>query len=207
MAARAGITRRCDKCSRDIGTYVFKRHYAVCKGPKIEKPRVAWNKGLTVADPRVARNGINAGLVLQGRKKRPLTGEERLVVSDGMKRAHAEGRAHNIGESRWKLEPSYPEKFFQRVIDNEFEDKQVSRELFVKPFAVDFAWEHKKLAIEIDGEQHEQPAQVTRDRRKDALLISLGWKVLRITWKDMSNDTRKWIAEAKRFVDDNDNNR
>lgn len=28
-----------------------------------------------------------------------------------MKLAHKEHRAHNIGQSRWNNEPSYPEKF------------------------------------------------------------------------------------------------
>ena len=34
-----------------------------------------------------------------------------------MKRAHAEGRAHNIGTCRWNNEPSYPEQFFMKVIE------------------------------------------------------------------------------------------
>jgi len=42
-------------------------------------------------------------------------------MSKAMKKAHAEGRAHNIGTSRWNNEPSWPEQFFMKVIENEFQ--------------------------------------------------------------------------------------
>ena len=38
--------------------------------------------------------------------------ENKRKISEAMKLAHKEHRAHNIGQSRWNNEPSYPEKFF-----------------------------------------------------------------------------------------------
>ena len=127
--------------------------------------------------------------------------EHRKSISKGMKRAHSEGRAHNIGQSRWNNEMSYPEKFFKQVIENEFLDKNFIQEYNVSIFSIDFAWVDKKLAIEIDGEQHEKPDYKARDKRKDTKLKSEGWKVLRIKWKDLYNDTKEWIKIAKNFVD------
>lgn len=166
----------------------------------MNKKRVAWNKGLTKADPRVAKHGLAISKALKGCVGRVQSEETKKKLSDWMKKAQAEGRAHNIGECRWKCEPSYPEKFFMSVIQNEFEDKNVTCELYVKPFAIDFAWVEKKLAIEIDGGHHEKPVQIERDRRKDALLESLGWRVLRIPWKQMFHEPKKWIQVAKDFV-------
>ena len=37
--------------------------------------------------------------------------ESKRKISEAMKLAHKEHRAHNIGQSRWNNEPSYPEKF------------------------------------------------------------------------------------------------
>lgn len=135
-------------------------------------------------------------------KTRPPQSEEvRQRISESMKKAHVEGRAWNIGKSRWNNKPSYPEKFFAKVIENEFLDKEYQTEYNVSIYSIDFAWPHKKLAIEIDGEQHQRFDEYKeRDKRKDALLESEGWKVLRIAWKDMCNDTKQWISVSNKFV-------
>lgn len=88
-----------------------------------------------------------------------------------------------------------------KVIDNEFTDKDYVKEHPCGIYAIDFAWVEKLIAIEIDGKQHEQPEYKARDQRKDAYLKSLGWKVLRIAWKDMHRDPKRWIAIAKEFVE------
>lgn len=122
-------------------------------------------------------------------------------ISKSMKIAHGEGRAWNIGKSRWNNEPSYPEKFFMKVIENEFEDKQYIREFPFIKYSIDFAWPHLKMAIEIDGEQHERfPEYAERDRLKDELLIENGWKILRISWKELYNNTKEKIQESKEFI-------
>lgn len=119
-----------------------------------------------------------------------------------MKKAHAEGRAHNIGESRWNNEPSYPEKWFMKVVQNEFEDKDFIREYPFHRFALDFAWVHKKKCIEIDGEQHGRFEEYKqRDRVKDSCLREEGWEVLRLPWKDVFNNPKKYIKISKDFID------
>jgi very-short-patch-repair endonuclease len=118
-----------------------------------------------------------------------------------MKIAHSEGRPWNIGQSRWNNEPSYPEKFFMSVIENEFEDKNYTREYPFNKYSLDFAWVEKRRAIEIDGEQHQRFAEYAeRDTIKDSLLLENGWEVLRIEWKDMYNNTKEKIDEAKKFI-------
>ena len=123
-----------------------------------------------------------------------------LKISNSMKKAHAEGRAWNIGKSRWNNEPSWPEKFFMEVIENEFVDKNYTREHPVGIYSIDFAWVEKKLAIEIDGDQHQRfESYKNRDLKKDQVLRDEGWQVLRIIWKDMFHDTKKYIKIAKDF--------
>lgn len=119
-----------------------------------------------------------------------------------MKKAHKEGRAHNIGSSRWNNEPSYPEIFFMKVIQNEFNDKNYCREYPFGKYSLDFAWVEKKRCIEIDGEQHERFEEYRkRDEQKDKLLIENNWKVLRIKWKDLYKNTKEIIKAAKDFID------
>ena len=119
-----------------------------------------------------------------------------------MKLAHKEGRAHNIGECRWNNEPSWPEKWFMQVIVNEFNDKDYVKEYPFHRFSLDFAWLHKKRCIEIDGKQHhEDPKQQERDKNKDILLKEDGWKLLRLDWKWVCNNTKEAIKLAKDFID------
>ena len=171
--------------------------------------KCAWNKGLTKeTDIRIKKAGerysqkVKSGLIIPPYTGKSLSDEHRKHVSEGMKRAHAEGRAHNIGTCRLNNEPSYPEQFFMKVIENEFDDKDYDREYPFIRFALDFAWVHKKKVIEIDGDQHERFEEYKlRDKEKDKLLVENGWQVLRIKWKDMMKDSKYWIKTAKDFID------
>ena len=120
-----------------------------------------WNKGLTKeTDKRIAKGietlkkHIADGSVVPHNIGMHTPEAVRKKISESMKKAHAEGRAHNIGECRWNNEPSWPEKWFMQVIENEFSDKNYVRERPFHRFSLDFAWEHKKKCIEIDGGQH-----------------------------------------------------
>ena len=166
-----------------------------------ERDYVPWNKGLDVSDPRVAKNGEKLSLKLKGRLGRKPTEEERSKISESMKLAHSEGRAWNIGRSRWNNDPSFPESFFMKVIENEFEDKNYIREYPFNNFSLDFASVDKQRCIEIDGDQHQRfQSYKDRDSRKDKMLQENGWTVLRISWSEMCKDTKQWIQVAKDFI-------
>lgn len=170
--------------------------------------RKAWNKGLSKnTDERLKKSGktfsdkIKSGEILS--KPVILDENSRIKISNSMKKAHLEGRAWNIGKSRWNNEPSYPESFFMKVIENEFEDKDYIREYPFSKYSLDFAWEKKKRCIEIDGEQHQRFEEYSnRDKIKDQLLIDNGWQVLRISWKDLYNNPKEKIQKAKNFIMD-----
>ena len=180
----------------------------ILKCPYLSHP--AWNKGKTkFSDPRIAKYGKTYHNRLQsGQLKfcwtgRKLTDEHRINISKGMKKAHLEGRAHNIGQSRWNNEPSYPEKFFTKVINRNFSDKNYKREFPFKIYSLDFAWPEKRLCIEIDGDQHQRFYEYKqRDIRKDKCLNNAGWEVLRIPWKTMFHDPKNTIKTAKLFIDE-----
>jgi very-short-patch-repair endonuclease len=97
---------------------------------------------------------------------------------------------------------SYPEKFFETAINNNFIDKNYTREHHVGKYWCDFAWIEKQRYIEIDGQQHERnPYQKQHDREKDAFLEGCGWIGLRIPWKNLIYDTHGVIEKAKSFID------
>lgn len=128
------------------------------------------------------------------------TDESRKKLSEIMKERHAKNIA-----AKWKnphIATSYPEKFFMKVIKNEFNDKNYKKEYPIGKWFFDFAWVDKKCAIEIDGQQHQRyKHQIESDKAKDAFAFESGWKVLRIKWKNMYNNPKKWIKIAKDFVE------
>lgn len=80
-----------------------------------------------------------------------------------------------------KGERSYPEHYFEDVFKNEgitgwIPDKKVGR------WFIDFAFNDKMIALEIDGKQHKYPDRAESDRLKDEYLKSQGWKVIRVDW-------------------------
>lgn len=209
----------CPFCEKKLTKYGVHNHIPSCvKNPNPiknnrKKGHRAWNKGLTKnTDNRVKRGAdtykqrLKSGDIKIWSKGLTKENDERLKVlaehtSEGMKKAHSEGRAHNIGQSRWNNEKSYPEKFFMEVIENEFEDKNYKMEYPLGIFSGDFVWEHKRKVIEIDGEQHERAEQKDRDRRKNKYMEDNNWTYLRIKWIEMFNNTKHWIKIAKDFID------
>lgn len=136
-------------------------------------------------------------------RKRKQTSETKQKLSELMKVRHENGTAHNIGACRQNNEPSWPEKWFMQVIENEFKDKNYIREYPFFRFSLDFVWLDKRKVIEIDGEQHERfEEQKRRDIQKDQLLLENNFMLMRIKWKDMHNNTKLWIEAARKFIDE-----
>lgn len=88
---------------------------------------------------------------------------------------------------------SYPEKCFQMyLIDRGYDKKYlIQKEYSIFPYFIDFAFVDIKLAIEIDGSQHLEPERLEKDKKKDELLISMNWKVIRIAEYIVKSD---WTA-------------
>ena len=133
----------------------------------------------------------------------PVSDETKKKLSNSMHKAAIEGR--NKGWTTTTCGPkkkSYPEEFFTKIIENEFNDKNYLYNIPFYTWKLDFAWPHKKLCIEIDGSQHQRDEkQKESDLRKDKKLIECGWKVLRIKWIDIFHNTQEYINQAKEFID------
>lgn len=100
----------------------------------------------------------------------------------------------NPEKTAWRLKNmSHPEKCFQKILEDNGLDKKylIYREHPVFPYFIDFAFINEKIAVEIDGSQHLEEDRKKRDEEKDKLLISNGWKVLRIAAIEVIRDGTK----------------
>ena len=203
----------CDKCNKNFNSkYALMGHLAshtrirkikekhphICKYCGLEfssGPAVGGHSTYCKMNPAAKSNKL-----LARRTNTKHSEKTKKLISEKMILAHKEGRAWNIGMSRWNNESSYPEKFFMKIVENDFEDKNYIKEFPMGRYSLDFAWVDKKKVIEIDGKQHEDPLIKERDNRKDTFLKEHGWSVLRIKWKEMFHDTQNEIEKCKTFI-------
>jgi very-short-patch-repair endonuclease len=87
----------------------------------------------------------------------------------------------------------------ERVLWQLLRHKQVGlrfrRQFVIAPYIVDFACPEARLIVEADGGQHAEPGA---DVRRDALLQSEGWRVLRF-WNSEILENRSGVLQ--RIVD------
>jgi very-short-patch-repair endonuclease/predicted transcriptional regulator of viral defense system len=57
-------------------------------------------------------------------------------------------------------------------------------------FEVDFLWRPQQLVVEVDGfAYHSSASTFERDRRRDAVLIAAGLRVLRVSWRQIQEES------------------
>jgi very-short-patch-repair endonuclease len=62
-------------------------------------------------------------------------------------------------------------------------------------FEVDFVWPDQKLVVEVDGYRfHSSRAAFERDRRRDARLGDLDFRVIRVTWRQLVDEPHAVVA-------------
>ncbi len=62
-------------------------------------------------------------------------------------------------------------------------------------FQVDFLWPAERVVLEVDGYGfHADRAAFENDRRRDAKLVALGYRVMRITWRQLCDQPTATVA-------------
>jgi very-short-patch-repair endonuclease len=65
---------------------------------------------------------------------------------------------------------------------------------------VDFHWPPFKLVVETDGKAtHGHPIAFHRDRDRDLYLQERGWRVLRLTWRQVTEEPQRVVALLRRL--------
>jgi very-short-patch-repair endonuclease len=64
-------------------------------------------------------------------------------------------------------------------------------------FEVDFLWPEQRLVVETDGRQfHAHPRAFETDRRRDQILVAHGYRVIRITWRQLRDEPLAVLARV-----------
>jgi very-short-patch-repair endonuclease len=67
---------------------------------------------------------------------------------------------------------------------------------------LDFLWAERKLVVETDGEaSHATISAFHRDRRRDQLLVSAGYRVIRVTWGQVRDELDAVLARIRQALE------
>lgn len=196
----------CPECGESFKPMGFSTHYDRKHTDIVINYKTPWNKGLTKEDVRV-KNNLKSLLEYQKKngnvwKGKKLPKEMRKNISESLKKAHKEGRHpgwKHINENKDRR--SWPEEFLIEVMKNNgvFKKYKIQEKYSFGKYFLDFAFIDLKLDVEMDGAQHFRNIEsIEHDKTRDNFLKINGWKVYRIKWIDMMNDSKN---EINRFLD------
>jgi very-short-patch-repair endonuclease len=68
-------------------------------------------------------------------------------------------------------------------------------------FEVDCLWARQRVIVELDGRAaHGTERAFEKDRERDRLLLADGWRVVRITWRQLHDDAPAVLADLRRLL-------
>lgn len=68
-------------------------------------------------------------------------------------------------------------------------------------FVADFAWRRARLIVELDGYAfHSTAAAFERDRARDRALSVDGWRVVRVTWRQLHDEPEALAIDLRRLL-------
>jgi predicted transcriptional regulator of viral defense system len=71
----------------------------------------------------------------------------------------------------------------------------------VEGLEVDFHWPEQRLIVELDGRAaHHTTTAFERDRARDRALQTAGWRVVRITWRQLHRESARIAADLLRLL-------
>jgi very-short-patch-repair endonuclease len=67
---------------------------------------------------------------------------------------------------------------------------------------VDFLWDDHRLVVETDGgATHSTPSAFQRDRLRDQLLVAAGYRVVRITWRQLELESDEVVTRIRTMLE------
>ncbi len=140
----------------------------------------------------VTRNSSEATKIAY--KKYPEKFKQNEISKSKIRTARLKFLKEHPEQTAWRTSKhniSYPEKCFIKYLKDRGIDKryEIEREKSFFPYFADFAFNEIKLVVEIDGSQHIlEKERKERDIKKDNLIQSLGWKIIRYTEDVVKHD-------------------
>lgn len=114
------------------------------------------------------------------------------------KERHENGDTSIGWQKRDILTPSYPEKITIDLLNDSLIEYEYEKK--VGKYFIDFAFNNKMIALEIDGRTHDDIEVKQKDIRKDDFLTKNGWFVYRIKWTNTKDHYKKINDFIEKYI-------
>ncbi len=92
--------------------------------------------------------------------------------------------------------------FWRSVRSRQLDGHKFRRQQPIGEYIVDFICLEQKLIIELDGEQHACEPQKSLDKKRDAWLESLGYRVIRYWNHEIHENLHNMLSEIATYLQD-----
>jgi very-short-patch-repair endonuclease len=125
--------------------------------------------------------------------RKPLSDSHKLKISNALRSAHLNGRHSGWTHVNTNIsQMSRPEKTFQKMLQESkvYDKYHIEYGYAISKYFLDFAILNLKIDIEIDGVQHiRNISNIEHDNKRDRFLLDSGWRVYRISIKELLENT------------------
>jgi very-short-patch-repair endonuclease len=91
------------------------------------------------------------------------------------------------------------ERFLALTRKGQLQDPEVN--VTLEGYEVDFLWRQERLVVEIDGRAfHSSDRTFESDRRRDAVLLAAGLRVMRVTWRQIVSEPEALLVRLTRTL-------
>ena len=168
------------------------------KGGRSQRPGIRFHRSTTLTQPQTTRRA-NIPVTTPARTLLDLRACA-TVEELGRARRQAEVLGYRLDDAA-ELEPdltrSELERRFLRLCDRAALPSPEANAR-VGAYVVDFLWRHLGLIAETDGYRyHRGRATFEHDRARDAKLAAAGYEVLRLTWRQVTDESADVVAALR----------
>jgi very-short-patch-repair endonuclease len=131
-------------------------------------------------------DALTLGVLIERYPRRPGTANARAVLEEARR---------GMGVTKRELK-----ECFQSFIFNARLPTPVTNTL-IEGFEVDCAWPEHRLIVELDGRgTHDTRHAFEADRARDRTLAARGWRVIRITWRQLHDQPAQVEADLRKLL-------
>jgi very-short-patch-repair endonuclease len=155
-----------------------------------------------VLDARHVEKAINEGEILRLTNPNSL-GDlvERHPRRKGIGALRSVLAAHAIGSTITRSE--LEDRFLQFLDEAALRTPQVNANIKIADrwIEADCVWPDDRLIVELDGRAtHATPAAFERDRARDRVLQAAGWRVVRVTWRQLHDESVRLTSDLRKLL-------
>lgn len=144
-------------------------------------------RSLNEAEIRGLTDALSIPNLLDRYPRRPGSAALRALLDDG---AASRGAPYN----------DFEERFVAFLDRHSFPRPRLNADVAAggRFFSADCLWHDRRLIVELDGRAvHGTEQAFEKDRERDRILLTAGWRVLRVTWRQLHDDEVRVAADLR----------